>query len=143
MQHPEVLGDDHIAQFLSFLALQRHVSVSTQKQALSALVFLYKNVLHRQKVNLPSWSHAKRPRRLPTVFSILEANLILDQLHGSPKLAALLMYGAGFMIIMVIKPSLRNVVLGLLYISTAKSAESIEASRMDLVFPLRNFNLLS
>ena len=109
MQHPEVLGDDHIAQFLSFLAVQRHVSVRTQKQALSALVFLYKNVLHRQKVNLPSWSHAKRPRRLPTVFSILEANLILDQLHGSPKLAALLMYGAGLRLMEVLRLRVKDI----------------------------------
>ena len=102
-------GDVHIAQFLSFLAAQRHVSVSTQKHALSALVFLYKNVLHRQKVNLPSWSHAKRPRRLPTVFSILEANLILDQLHGSPKLAALLMYGAGLRLMEVLPLRVKDI----------------------------------
>jgi integron integrase len=94
-QHPRLLGEPEIESFLSYLALERDVAPSTQNQALAALLFLYREVLHfpLDEVILPV--PAKRPKRLPVVLSKTEAHKVLHRLHSSHKLAAQLMYGSG------------------------------------------------
>ena len=95
MRHPAEMGGTEISQFLSHLVLNKNVAVNTQKQALSALVFLYKQVLKFDEIDISSWHTTKKAKKLPVVFSKQEANQVIAHLTGSPLLAALLMYGAG------------------------------------------------
>jgi integron integrase len=94
-KHPREMGEDEITAFLSHLATKRCVSASTQNQALSAILFLYREVL---KIDLDwpeGFVRAQRPRRLPTVLTRDEVRAILDRMHGTPWLMASLLYGAG------------------------------------------------
>jgi|TARA_B110000008_G_scaffold110313_1_gene113282 integron integrase len=95
MRHPAEMGGHEISQFLSHLVLNKNVAINTQKQALSALVFLYKQVLKYETIDILDWQSAKKPKTLPVVFSKQEANQVIAHLTGSPLLSALLMYGAG------------------------------------------------
>jgi site-specific recombinase XerD len=76
-RHPKEMGADEVTSFLTHLAVQRNVSASTQNQALAALLFLYRDVL---RIDLP-WmkdiTRAKKPARLPVVFSRDEVKRLL------------------------------------------------------------------
>ena len=94
-RHPRDLDGEAISAFLSHLATEREVSVSTQRQAASALLFLYGEVL-RIPVSIPSGiARPARPRRLPTVLSRSEVLSLLDEVPGLSGLVANLLYGAG------------------------------------------------
>jgi integron integrase len=95
MRHPAEMGGHEISQFLSHLVLDKNVAINTQKQALSALVFLYKQVLKFEEIDISAWQSAKKPKTLPVVFSKQEANQVIAFLTDSILLSALLMYGAG------------------------------------------------
>src|SRR5574343_108361 len=93
--HPRELGGRAVEAFLSKLATKDQVSASTQNQALSALLFLYREVLG---IDLPWMEHvvrAKQSRRLPVVLSKSQTMLLLSKLSGREWLAASLLYGAG------------------------------------------------
>ncbi|MFN8542896.1 MAG: integron integrase [Candidatus Binatia bacterium] len=92
---PDDLGPAEIGRFLTWLAVDRQVSASTQNQALGALLFLYRQVLGVSVAGLDGIVHAKRAARLPVVLSRAEVGAILDCLGGTPRLMALLLYGAG------------------------------------------------
>ena len=94
-RHPADLGEAEIAGFLSSLATERRVSASTQNQALSALLFLYQEVLHKDLEWLQGIVRAKRPIRVPVVLTKSEVEAILANLRGAPWLMACLLYGAG------------------------------------------------
>jgi integron integrase len=94
-RHPKDMGEAEIVAFLNHLAVGRNVAASTQNQALNALVFLYKQVLGREALDLKNLTPAKRPQRLPTVFDRSEIERLLTHLEGTPKLVAALLYGAG------------------------------------------------
>jgi site-specific recombinase XerD len=68
-QHPTVMGAPEVRAFLSHLAVERHVAASTHRQALSAIVFLYREVLNQDLGWLEDMERAKKPERLPVVFS--------------------------------------------------------------------------
>jgi len=92
---PRSLGDEDIGRYLSYLANERRVAASTQNQAASALLFLYREVLGTE-VNLPR--RITRPtaaRRLPVVLTPAEVRAVLGQMRGTQKLAATLLYGSG------------------------------------------------
>ncbi|MGI9281342.1 MAG: integron integrase [Endozoicomonas sp.] len=95
MRHPQEMGGAEISQFLSHLVMSRNVAVNTQQQALSALVYLFRDVLNRDNLVVNHWKNAKRPKKLPVVFSILEAKKVMSHLKGTAHLVVLLMYGAG------------------------------------------------
>ena len=95
MRHPKEMGAAEITQFLTSLAVQRKVAAATQNQALSALLFLYREVLGQEVPWLDGIVHAKRTRRLPVVLTREEVRAVLGQLNGAPRLMALLLYGAG------------------------------------------------
>ena len=76
-RHPREMGADEIRAFVSWLATRRNVSASTQNQALSALLFLYRVVLRRQLEGLDATIRASTPRRLPVVLSREEVRLVL------------------------------------------------------------------
>lgn len=94
-RHPTELGEQEISAFLTHLAVSAKVSASTQNQALSALLFLYRDVLARDLEWLDGVVRAKRPVRLPVVLSRAEAAALLGHLHGVPRLMASLLYGSG------------------------------------------------
>ncbi len=95
LRHPADMGALEIQDFLTYLAVKRRVSASTQNQALCALVFLYKKVLNLDFEDLNDMVRAKRPARLPTVFTRDQAQLVLAQLDGTIQLMAQLLYGSG------------------------------------------------
>ena len=94
-QHPRDLGAEAIQNFLSALATEAHVSASTQNQALSALLFLYKQLLGRPVEQLEGIVRATKPPRIPVVLTRGEVSAVLTQLDGVPLMVARLLYGAG------------------------------------------------
>jgi len=94
-RHPGDMGENEVTAFLSDLAIRQRVSASTQNQAFSALLFLYREVMGRELKGLASVVRAKQPIRLPVVLTREEVHAILNQLHGTPWLMASLLYGAG------------------------------------------------
>jgi integrase len=92
---PTQRGSEDVARFLDDLALRRKVSASTQNLALNALVFLCRETLGRSELELGEFVRAKRPRRLPTVLTHGEVASLLQQLTGTQRLMASLMYGTG------------------------------------------------
>ncbi len=93
-QHPKDLTHSHVESFLSHIAIQNHCSISTQKIALNALVYLYKRFMGINIDEL-NFKPAKQYRRLPVVYSRGEVTAILTQLTGMPRLMVELMYGTG------------------------------------------------
>ncbi len=84
-RHPQEMGAAEIEAFLTHLATERHVAASTQNQALSAILFLYREVLHMPVTNVEvTW--ANKPKRLPTVLSKEETSRILACLTGIHRL---------------------------------------------------------
>lgn len=94
-RHPSEMGPDEIGEFLTHLAVSERVSASTQNQALFALLFLYREVLRIELPRLDGVVRAKRPERVPVVFTAGEARAIISQLGGVPFLVASLLYGSG------------------------------------------------
>ncbi len=109
MKHPASMGGEQISEFLSYLVMKRHVSVNTQQQALSAIVFLYRNVLQKEELIINEWSHSRRPKKLPVVFSHSEAELVLSHLEGTPLLISQLMYGSGLRLMEAIRIRVKDV----------------------------------
>jgi integron integrase len=94
-RHPAEMGEAEINMFLSHLAIKGRVSASTQTQALSALLFLYRHVLYKEIGPLEGLIRARKPRRLPVVLSKSEVRTVIDELHGEIRIIVILMYGAG------------------------------------------------
>jgi integron integrase len=94
-RHPSAMGAEEVNAFLTHLAVEGHVAASTQAQALSALLFLYRHVLDDQLPWLGDLVRARKPRRLPVVLTREEVRAILGRLDGPPRLVASLLYGAG------------------------------------------------
>jgi integron integrase len=92
---PREMGKFEVEQFLSHLAVERDVAASTQNQAFSALLFLYRDVLGITLDWLDGVVRAKRPKLLPVVLTRDEVSEVLRQLSGDNLIAATLMYGAG------------------------------------------------
>jgi len=93
--HPKDLGNEHVVRFLSMLAAEQHVAVSTQVQAMAALRFLYERVLTVSLGSLENVVPARRSRRLPVVLSKQDVRAMLQRMTGECRLAAELMYGSG------------------------------------------------
>ncbi|MBI2879277.1 MAG: integron integrase, partial [Candidatus Rokubacteria bacterium] len=94
-RHPAGMGAREVTQFLTWLAVERHVAASTQNQALGALLFLYREVLQKDLPWLDDLVRARRPEHLPIVLTRDEVRAVLQQLEGIPRLMALLFSGAG------------------------------------------------
>ncbi len=94
-RHPETMGAAEITAFLTHLAVEQNVAASTQTQALSAILFLYRDVLHLDIDEPLNIVRAKKPERLPVVLSKDEAQAILRQMSGDYQLMAKLLYGSG------------------------------------------------
>ena len=94
-RHPRDMGKEEVTAFLNHLARDREVAASTQNQALSAILFLYKETLGTPLAWLDGLERARRPVRMPSVLSRQEAQRLLANLHGTRWLMASLLYGAG------------------------------------------------
>ena len=95
MRHPKEMGEPEINAFLTHLAVAEKVSASTQNQALSALLFLYRNVIGKEVGDLGHVIRARKPIHLPVVLTREEVKALLAQLTGDKWLMASFMYGAG------------------------------------------------
>lgn len=108
-RHPLEMGAAEVEAFLSDLAVRRDVSASTQNQALSALLFLYKQVLLVELPWLDGVIRARRPRRLPVVLTQTEVASVLAQLEGSVWLVASLLYGSGMRLMEALRLRVKDV----------------------------------
>jgi integron integrase len=95
IRHPAEMGEPEINAFLTHLAVKERVSASTQTQALSAILFLYRHVIGREVGDLGHVIRARKPKRLPVVMSREEVKTVLANLSGDKWLMASLMYGTG------------------------------------------------
>lgn len=93
--HPEQIGKDQIRKFLNHLAVERNVSASTQNQALQAILFLYKEIIHKDVGWVDDIQRPVKPKHIPVVFSQSEARIVLNNISGLPQFIAQLLYGSG------------------------------------------------
>jgi integron integrase len=111
-RHPLEMGEAEVEQFLTSLAVEGEVAASTQNQALSALLFLYKVVLDRPLEGRIEAVRAKRPERLPVVLSREEVRAVLAQLGGERWLMASLLYGSGLRLLECLRLRVKDVDFG-------------------------------
>lgn len=108
-RHPQEMGAQEIKAFLTELAVARNVSASTQNQALSALLFLYKEVLSIDLPWLADVVRAKKPQRLPVVLTVEEVRSALAQLESEPWLVCSLLYGTGMRLMEALRLRVKDV----------------------------------
>lgn len=89
------MGATEVINFLEYLVMKRNVAVSTQNQALNALVFVYDNILRMPLGDMGGFVRAKRPERIPTVLTRDEVEKLLHNLKGIHSLMGALLYGTG------------------------------------------------
>ena len=111
-RHPMEMGEPEINAFVTHLAVEGPVSSSTQTQALSALLFLYRHVLEKELPNLGSVIRAKTPGRMPTVLTRAEVRSILGKMYGTPRLVATLLYGTGMRLLEALRLRVKDVEFG-------------------------------
>jgi site-specific recombinase XerD len=108
-RHPKDMGAPEINAFLSHLASDLNVAASTQNQALSAILFLYRAVLGTEPGEIGEVVRAKKPVRVPVVLSVEEVGAVLSHLKGTKRLMALLLYGTGMRIVELIRLRVKDV----------------------------------
>ena len=111
-RHPREMGEEEITAFLTHLAVDRAVSAATQNQALSAVLFLYKQVLEREIGLIQGVTRAKRNLRLPVVMTREEVQSVLQRLEGRDWLMASLMYGSGLRVMECIRLRVKDIDFG-------------------------------
>lgn len=109
MKHPSLMGAREVESYLTHLSVERHVSSSTQNQALSALLFLYREVLEIELPWLDGIERSKRPKRMPVVLTQDEVAAVLGQLDGTTALILKLAYGTGMRIMEVVRLRVKDV----------------------------------
>src|SRR6266566_2754827 len=112
IRHPSEMGAAEVGEFLTHLARDGNVSASTQNQALSALLFLYKQVLKKEIGWLEDVERAKKPARLPVVLTHDEVHKVFAHLHGTPRLMAGLLYGSGLRLMECVRLRVKDVDFG-------------------------------
>jgi integron integrase len=111
-RHPREMGKAEVEQFLTYLAKERHVAVSTQNQALNALNFLYRQVLHQPFGQLGEIERPKRKRNIPVVLSQAEVRRLLGVMEGTVGLIARLLYGTGMRLMEGLRLRVKDVDFG-------------------------------
>ena len=107
--HPKDMGAEQVEVFLTYLAVERNVSASTQNQAKSALLYLYKEVLGMDLPWLDNVTQAKVPKRLPVVLTQAEVQAVLSRMDGTMWLIASLLYGSGLRIMETLRLRVKDV----------------------------------
>lgn len=108
-KHPKDLTEKHISQYLTYLAIKRNVAASTQNQAMSAILFLYKEVLIHDILKLPKTVYAQKPEKLPVVFTVDEVKRIFTLIDEKYKLMASLLYGSGLRLMECIRLRIKDI----------------------------------
>jgi integron integrase len=108
-RHPNDLQEEHVSAFLSDLALHGKVAASTQNQALSVLLFLYKEVLQRDLRFIGGVVRVRRAPKLPVVLAPQEVRRVLAQLTGQYRLMAELLYGSGLRLLECLRLRIKDV----------------------------------
>jgi len=108
-RHPAEMGEAEIGQFLSALAVEHHVSASTQNQALNALLFLYRHVLDLNPGWIDNVVRAKQPQRLPVVLRKHEVKALLDAMEGVHWIMGHLLYGAGLRLLECLRLRVKDI----------------------------------
>lgn len=108
-RHPSQMAEEEVAQFLTHLARDLNVAPSTQNQALSALLFLYKEVLKHEIGWLEKVERAKKAPKLPVVLSRAEVKSVFAHLYGTPKLMAGLLYGSGLRLMECVRLRVKDI----------------------------------
>jgi integron integrase len=124
-KHPREMGSADVEAFLSHLAVDGHVSASTQNQALQALLFLYRHVLEIGLPWLENVTRARRSKRLPVVLSSAEVRSVLAQLDGTAWVIANLLYGSGLRLMEALRLRVKDVAIerGELIVRDAKGGK--------------------
>ena len=108
-RHPKNMESRDIEAFLTHLAVAGKVSASTQNQAKSALLFLYREVLDIKLMWLDNITQAKAPKRLPVVLTVSEVQAVLSRLSGTHALIASLLYGGGMRLMEAVRLRVKDV----------------------------------
>lgn len=108
-RHPQHMGAGEVEAFLTHLAVDRHVSASTQNQAKAAILYLYKQVLGIELPWLDEVVQAKTPRRLPVVLTPTEVRSLLLHMQGTTGLIAQLLYGTGMRLLESLRLRVKDV----------------------------------
>jgi integron integrase len=108
-RHPKDMGENEIRQFISHLAVHTRISASTQTVALSALLFLYREVLKQELPYIKNIERAKPAKHLPVVFTRNEVQLVLARLDGTPHLIASLLYGSGLRLMEALRLRVKDI----------------------------------
>jgi integron integrase len=108
-RHPSEMAEPEVTEFLTHLAREGKVAASTQNQALSALLFLYKEVLKKEIGSLDQVERAKRPAKLPVVLSRDEVRRLLGELSGTARLMASLLYGSGLRLMECVRLRVKDI----------------------------------
>ena len=111
-RHPNEMGEREITEFLTYLAVQKHVAASTQNQAFAALLFLYQQVLQRKLDFIDNVQRVTRPAKLPVVLTPAEARSVLAQLKGDYRLMAELLYGSGLRLMECVRLRVKDIDFG-------------------------------
>jgi len=121
-KHPQDMGKTEIDAYLSHLATERKVSASTQRQALNAIIFLYRRVLDQPMIEQIEPTRAKRKPRLPVVMTKNEVRRVLAQMKGIHLLMAKILYGAGLRLMECIRLRVQDLDFerNLIYVRSAK-----------------------
>ena len=109
LRHPGDLGRNEIRQFLVALADRAQLSASSQTQALSAILFLYREVLNQDPGSVGDIVRAKQPSRLPVVLSREEVRALLERLEGTPRVVVMLLYGSGLRLLEALQLRVKDV----------------------------------
>jgi site-specific recombinase XerD len=107
-RHPQEMGSAEVQAFLTHLAVEKNVAASTQNQAFSALLFLYREVFHQDLENLDAL-RAKKPKRLPTVLTRDETLRVIGGMKGVHQLMAKLLYGSGLRLMECVRLRVKDV----------------------------------
>ena len=108
-KHPAQMNEQEITAYLNYLAVNQKVAASTQNQALSAILFLYKEVLNKEIDQLSNITHAKKPQKIPVVFTSKEVKKVLTHLSGVNWLMASLLYGAGLRLMECLRLRIKDI----------------------------------
>jgi integron integrase len=112
LRHPREMGACEVAQFLTHLARVGQVAASTQNQALSAILFLYQQVLKQEIGWIEDVERAKTPKRIPVVLTRDEVRKIFAHLQGTSRLMAGLLYGSGLRLMECVRLRVKDVDFG-------------------------------
>lgn len=110
-RHPKEMGKAEIDQFLTHLAVEKKVSASVQNQALSAILFLYRHVLHLELLDEASLAEfrPKSSKTIPTILSKEEVKRVISHIHGVNKLTAQIMYGSGLRLMECLRLRIKDI----------------------------------